>query len=145
MNEHAVHMALRNQALSALPAKRAWENSEPASAPTPSDEYVTESFEPDGGRLYGVRDGGTVKDDGLYILTWYGLANRGTQALSTSLRTLLDLFPPGSKIAATDGSYVHIKGDVIPWRTKIQTFADAPGRAVSVVRIPFFVLTVNPS
>ena len=145
MNEHAVHMALRGQAIAALPAKRMWENSEPASAPTSSEEYVTESFEPGGGRLYGSRVGGQVKDEGLYILTWYGLANRGTQALSASLRTLLDCFPPGSKIAASDGSYVHIKGDVIPWRTKITNPTDLPGRAVSVVRIPFYVLHLNPT
>lgn len=143
MNEHAVHMALRGQVLPALPAARRWENSE--LKPSSSVEYVEESFEPDGGRLYGARQGGIVKDEGLYIITWYGFANVGTQSMSTSLRALLDRVPPGSKIAATDGSYVEIKGDVIPWRSKIQNLTDYPGRAVSTVRIPFYVLTTNPT
>jgi hypothetical protein len=47
MNEHAVHMALRGQALPALPAARKWEND--ALTPTSGVEYVEEEFVPDGG------------------------------------------------------------------------------------------------
>lgn len=143
MNEHAVHMALRGQAIAALPAARQWENSE--LTPASGVEYVTESFEPSGGVLRGARSGGLLVEEGLYIITWYGLANRGTQALATSLRALLDCFPAGSKIAASDGSTVYVKGNPIPWRSTITNPPDYPGRAVSVVRVPFWLSTVNPT
>lgn len=145
MSTHAVHMALRGQAIAALPAVRRWENSESVTAIAPGTEYVEEELVPAGGQLYGVRDGGTVKDQGLYVIRWYGVANQGTQALSTSLDALLARFPAGSKIAATDGSYVHVMGNPKPWRTQITNPSDAPGRAVSTVRVPFYVLTINPT
>ena len=143
MNEHAVHMALRGQAISALPAARKWENDE--LTPASGVEYVEEEFVPSGGVLRGARNGGLVVEEGMYVIRWYGLANGGTQALSTSLRTLLDQFPPASKITATDGSVIYVKGNPIPWRTQITNPAAYPGRAVSTVRVPFWLSTTNPT
>lgn len=144
MNEHAVHMALRAQAISALPTARAWENSEPKTA-FDGVEYAEEEFLPAGGVLRGARVGGMVVEEGLYVIRWWGLANRGTQALSTSLRALLDRFPPASKLTASDASVIYVKGDVIPWRSQITNPPDYPGRALATVTVPFWISTRNPT
>jgi hypothetical protein len=146
MNEHAVHMALRAQAIAALPAIREWENDE--ITPTTGVEYVEEEFHPMGGTLRGARVGGLVVEDGVYVIRWWGLARIGTAALAASLRTLLDRFPPASKLTASDASVVFIgssRGNVIPWRTEITNPSAYPGRAVSTVRIPFWTQSVNPT
>jgi hypothetical protein len=143
MNEHAVHMALRAQALPALPAARRWEND--ALKPTSGVEYVEEEFHPMGGTLRGARVGGLLVEDGLYVIRWWGIAGVGTAALSASLRALLDRFPAGSKLTASDASVVFIHGNPTPRRTEITNPSAYPGRAVSTVRIPFWTQSVNPT
>jgi hypothetical protein len=79
-----------------------------------------------------------VKDEGLYVIRWYGLAGGGTQALSTSLRALLDRFPPGSDRG--DGRLRRAReGRRHPVALAITNPSTTPGRAVSTVTVPFYV------
>jgi hypothetical protein len=113
------------QALPALPAARKWEND--ALTPTSGVEYVEEDRScPPGGRLYGARVGGTVMDEGLYSSRWWGspvAARRRSRRRSARCSTASR---PAPAIAASDGSVVRVKGDVIPWRTEITNPSDSP-------------------
>lgn len=140
-NLDAVHLALRNRAKPALPAARAFENV--AFIPTSGVPYAEEEFAPGGGRLFGAASGGTVEEEGLYVIRWFALANTATTEFSTALTTLLNLFRPGSYITAADGTIVRIRGDFIPRRSQITN--PIAGRALSVVTIPWYVHSINPS
>lgn len=140
MVDHAaVHLALRNHAMPALPASREWENVE--FRPTPGVPYVEEDYVPATSTLLGLFKGGTIEDTALYVFRWYDVAGRGTAAINTGISALLARFAPGTAIVAGDGSIVRVRGDVAPTRSQITN--PAPGWAMSAVTIPVRVYTQN--
>jgi hypothetical protein len=140
INHHAVHLALRNRVLSALPTGRAWENV--AFTPTPGQPFVEEDYVPATSSLLGLLRGGTVEDTGMYILRWYGVAGQGAGAMNTGIAAVLALVKPGDTITATDGTVVHIRGDVAPTRGQIMNI---DGWAMAPITIPFRVYHQNPA
>jgi hypothetical protein len=146
MNHDAVHLALRLRAKPALPTARAYENVE--FTPTPGVEYVEEDFVPATSELRSATASqGTVQDEGLYVIRWFGVAGTGTTgvgAMSQSITALLARFAPGSSITASDGTVVRIKERPAPWRGQIIPNL-IPGRAVATITIPWRVYSTNPA
>jgi hypothetical protein len=138
-NHRAVHLALRNQAVPALPTARAFENV--AFTPTPGTPFVEEMYVPATEQLRGLVQGGTVESTAEYVINWYGLAGAGIQAINDGITALLARFLPGSSIIASDGTVIRVRGDSAPRRSPITITDD--GWAVSTVRIPIRVFTQN--
>lgn len=140
VNHHAVHLALRNHALPALPAQREWENV--AFQPVPGAPYVEEDYVPATATLRGLVQGGTVETTALYVLRWFGTAGDGVRTINDGITALLSRFPPGSAITATDGTRIYVRGDVAPTRSQITN--PAPGWAMSTITIPVRMFSTNP-
>jgi hypothetical protein len=140
INHQAVQLALRNQAIPALPALREWENV--AFTPTAGQPFVEEDYVPAGSTLRGLVLAGMVEDTALYVIRWYGLAGQGTKAINDGITALLARFAPGTAILASDGSIVRVRGDVAPIRSQI-TNTDDGAWAVTTVTIPVRVFTQN--
>jgi hypothetical protein len=140
INHERVLIALRNRALPALPAGRAWEDIK--YTPTPGVPFVEEDYEPATSSLLGLLKGGTVEDTGAYVIRWYGVAGQGTAAVNAGITALLALFKPGDTFTATDGTVIHVRADVAPTRSRI---INHDGWAVSTVSIFFRVYHQNPA
>lgn len=141
----AVHLALYNRVKPALPAYRELENV--AFDPPATAAYVSEDFVPTGGDLHTFpAQGGTVLDDGIYVLRWYGERNAGTKAMNAGIQAVLDLVPVGYAITATGGTVVRIGTRLppnrTPWRGKIQT-DPSNGRPVATITIPWWTQTTQ--
>jgi hypothetical protein len=130
-----------------LPETRFWENEKATrsgvqiATATPDRPYVEEEFVPATHTLVGgPRSGGEVTETGLYVIRWYGLANRGPHAIRRSVKALLALFTPATTLAA--GSHtLRVSADTAPWAGAIRTLDN--GWAVCTVTIPWWVMSTN--
>jgi hypothetical protein len=140
MNRHAVYIALRTRAASALPAAREYENV--PFTPPATDPYAEEDFAPSGSRLLsGPANGGRREHTGLYVIRWYGQPSVDVSAMNAGITALLARFAPGSWIAASDGTVVRVREEPAPWAGQIVNLTN--GRPVATVTIPWLVRTIN--
>ncbi len=95
-----------------LPLARQWENTQtpylnaPGVRPYVSEQWVPATFT----LLSFPADGGDVEESGLYILTWFGLANKGILAIRRGVRALKAKFTPGTVLLAS-GNAVRVWGN----------------------------------
>jgi hypothetical protein len=122
-----------------LPELRAWDNV--ALAPVAGRPYIEEVYIPATVSLLSAPSaGGTAEDTGLYVVRWYGLANKGLAALSRAASATLELFKPGTGLNIADGT-VRVRGDIGPFRGAMQ--ADAPGWMLVTITVPWRLYSVN--
>lgn len=140
-DDHATHLALRGQLLTAaaLPEACAWENVD--FTPPTAAEYIEEEFVPATPTLLTTVSHGVLESPGLYVAKVYGFANTGAAAIRTITTSILGVFLPGSALTLGNGDVVRIRGDVAPWAGQI--LPQGNGRAVSTVTVPFRVYSTN--
>lgn len=143
INHKLARLALRTRllTLSQLPAARAWENVD--FTPTEGADYVEENYVPGTAPVLRttMAQGGTVEETGLYVVKWYTVAGAGIGTIDDGVTALLALFAPGTVITISDGSVLHIRGDVGPSRSQLLQATE--GYAVVTVTLPWIARTIN--
>jgi hypothetical protein len=134
-----------------LPETRLWVNSKPVrsgvqlEAPTNDRPYILESFIKAGGANLKTfpANGGETEERGMYIVHWFGLSNRGPDAILEGTAAILARFTPGTPVTA--GSDVLRMGSPDgregPWADEIRPLAN--GWSVSTIRVPWWARSVN--
>lgn len=134
-----------------LPETRVWSNSKPVrsgvqlEAPTNDRPYILESFAKAGGAVLKTMpaNGGETEERGMYVVHWFGLSNRGPDAILEGTAAILARFTPNTPITA--GSDVLRVGDGSnvggPYADEIRPLAN--GWSVSTVRVPWWARSVN--
>lgn len=125
-----------------LPALEEWENTDtprstaPATRPKISEQWVPATSNSTGApsRI------ATVTDTGFYVLTWFGLANKGKLAVRREIQALKALYPPGLKIAVGDAD-LRITGNPGPFAGQLIPLAN--GYVMSTLRIPWRAVSAN--
>jgi|GEM_PF-2062885 len=109
----AAQVALAGRSVvSGLPLARQWENTQtpylnaPGVRPYVSEQWVPATFS----LLSFPAAGGDVEESGLYILTWFGLANKGILAIRRGVKALKAKFTPGTVLLAS-GNAVRVWGN----------------------------------
>lgn len=121
-----------------LPSHRAFENKE--KTPLPGRCYIEEDLVTDNpSTVRGTFSGGVYEHTPMYVLRWYFVADTGTVGPETCVQALLDLFPPGSLTTLSNGDEVHVRGDIMPSRSKLNP--DKPGWTVCTITIPLRAFT----
>lgn len=123
-----------------LPAVRAWENlhlrdgSDVIETPVAGRPFIEEDYIPATTvQLSGPYSGGTMQQDGLYVIRWHGLTNTGTSGIRKCVDDLVALFTPGTSLTA--GSHtVRVRGDIGPDVTRIEPL----GNGWSVVTVTIY-------
>lgn len=136
-----IKLALQTQAMTVdafATADHAWENI--AYTPVTGRAYVTEQFVPGPRTLLGLMQGGTIEHTGLYVLTWYGIANTGTAASDAAVDAILSAFPPGLALPLTTGDQLRVRADVAPYRGQARPMDG--GRSCTTVTIPWRLYSV---
>lgn len=121
-----------------VPAGRSWENVD--FTPSTGSPYISEQFVPAASRLIGVASGGTVEETGLYVVTYYGLANYGFGAIRRVIDAYKARFAPGTSIAVGSAN-VRVRGDTSVYSGQIIPLDD--GYASCQLTIPWRAWTQN--
>lgn len=122
-----------------LPAIRAWDNV--TVTPIAGRPYLEEDFVPATSELISIPlNGGQVEETGLYILKWYGLANKGSAGIRKCMDGLMALFAPGTALTA-GSDVVWIRDDIGPATSQI--VPQGTDRAVCALTIPWLARTTN--
>lgn len=123
-----------------LPERVVYENLN--TDPDNSRQYVEEELLTDAPpQLLGLTSGGVVEHTPQYILRWYFPEDVGTRGPDRCAQKLLELFPAGSTLALADGTFVKVRGDIMPSRSKLTP--DKPGWTVCTITIPLRAYTLN--
>lgn len=119
-----------------LPVARQWENTQTPYTTTPGVRpYIAEQWVPATGDS-AADEFAMVADTGMYVLTWYGLANKGVLAMYRQMKALRNLFPPGLNLAVGDDSdWLRILGT--PGPSIGQLIPLENGYVTSTLRIPW--------
>lgn len=136
VNTRALQFALRGPVLAipTLPDVRAWENAR--TVPSARQPYIDEAFVPATATFVGNGPlGGYTTVTGLYLLTWYDVADDATLTLATRADAVLDAYRPGTSLVTSDGVAVTIRTNPAPYRGQVKPLA--PGRACVVITIPW--------
>jgi len=118
---------------------RAWENDD-FSAPV-DEVYIKDEFVPAAATLHTITANGVLERNGLYIVTWVGLANTGDDDVLAGADAILAVFPPGLGSPMMSGLTLRIRGDVAPFAG--QVINDANARACCQITVPWRVYSLN--
>jgi hypothetical protein len=122
-----------------LPAMRAWENDK--LTPVPGRPYLEEDFVPGTHRLItSPASQAHAEETGLYILKWYGLADRGTAALLKQADAIRALFTPGVTLTAGSNTLRMQPNTAV---SVGQILPVTGGWAVIVITIPWLARSRN--
>ena len=99
-----------------VPTGRSWENVE--FSPTTGFPYISEQFVPAPGRLIGVADGGTLEQTGLYVITYFGLADTDYGAIRRVMDAWAAKYTPGTSLTVGSDA-LRIRGDTSVWAGQI--------------------------
>lgn len=125
-----------------LPLTRSYENIVLASGPPQGRPWINEDYVPGGASVLTLPTRrGLYDEDGLYILTWYGVAGLGLGAIRKGCDKLKALYAPGTSFTLSDGTVIRIRGDHAPIAGQI-TAIDG-GWAYCQVTIPWRSVTRN--
>jgi hypothetical protein len=138
----AVSAAGSRSIIDTIPADREWENTQNpgtttvATRPKISDQWVPATSSSTGApsRI------STVTDTGLYVLTWFGLGNKGKLALRSEIQALKELYPPGLKIPVGDAD-LRITGNPGPLAGQLIPLDN--GYTAVTLRIPWRAVSAN--
>ena len=121
-----------------IPLGRAFDNKKfQGSAGRP---YIEEDYVPATSTLLGTKNGGYVYEEGLYVIKWYGLEDKGTGGIRKPVNALKALFAPGSVVFAS-GLPVRVRADTTVKSGQILPQGD--GCAVCTVTVPWRAETIN--
>lgn len=123
-----------------LPQGRALDNK--TFSPVTGRPYIEEDFVPGTHALIGYpSQGSRNQEEGLYIVRWYGLENKGEGGIRRPVDALKRLFAPGTVLTLADGSVLRmgrnsavVAGQILP---------QGDGWAVCTVSIPWRADTTN--
>lgn len=122
-----------------LPAIRGWDNV--TVTPVAGRPYLEEDFVPGTSELISIPyNGGAMEETGLYVLKWYGLANKGSAGIRKCVDDLMLLFAPGTSLTA-GSDVVWIRDDIGPATSQI--VPQGTDRAVCALTIPWRAYTTN--
>lgn len=131
-----------------LPAVRLWDNLEAreggvpvVGGPVSGRPYIASQYVPGAGSQLTGGPTATVDLTGLYVLTWYGLANTGPDAIEASVDALLALYPPTFATTLADGSVLRVQSKDIPMPGQIIPIAG--GWAAKTIKVPWILTTRN--
>jgi hypothetical protein len=148
IDDDAVLLALRARLLttSGLPAAANRVKVNKAYTQTPKVPYLEEDYTPAIPAMLSLpAQGGTIEGRGLYVVRWYGIADTGTGAIRAGTTAILAKFAIGTTLTLTNGDAVRIGTPTDPptgpYAGAIRPTGD--GFAVSVITIPFWILTAN--
>jgi hypothetical protein len=121
-----------------IPITRGFENKRVK--PSELVPYIEESYVPGASTLLGQKNGGYVYEEGLYVVRWYGLEDKGTGAIRKATNALKALFAPGTVVLA--GSIpIRVRADATVKTSQI--LPQGNGWAVCMVTVPFRAETIN--
>lgn len=119
-----------------LPVAKQWEGTQTPYETAPGTRpFVLEQFVPaSNGLITFPADGGAIEETGLYVVTWFGVPNKGIVAMYRQVDAVKALFSPGTvlltesdevirissglnvgQLITTENGYVTIQV-AIPWR-----------------------------
>lgn len=125
--------------VSGLPTQHALQNI--ATTPTAGRPYIVEAFADAGGRVQTIPGkSGRVAERFLSRWTWYVPSGIGTDALDAGVSALLNWMSPYTAMVMTDGNYVHVRGDEVPYAADV---VNEGGWARRTVTIPLQGSTRN--
>lgn len=105
-------------------------SSAPATKPYLIDQWVPGATE----------DYGAIIDEGFYVVTWFGLPNRGILATFRQMQAMRNLYPPGFSVLV-GADKVRVTGQPAPQFTAPVRIAT--GYEMSTLRIPWRAVTTN--
>lgn len=122
-----------------FPALRAFENID--FQPVAGRPYVTEQFIQGGGPVLKTitAASGTVEETGIYVLTWYGLANYGL-SIRACVDALKALYAPGTSLAVGSDT-LRVRADLGPFTG--QMIRQDGGWMALTLTIPWRAWTTN--
>jgi hypothetical protein len=125
-----------------IPKDQRWENAEsnpnqpaPGIRPYIGDQWGDTTFR----FVAGPKQGGHIEEEGVYYITWYGIANIGIPALYRPIAAIKALFTPGTQVTA--GSLfirVRVEG---PRTGQLKRLAN--GMAYIQLAIPWRCASIN--
>lgn len=122
-----------------LPANQAWDNV--ALDPPSGRPYLTEELVPATNSLITLpASTGTLEETGLYVLTWYGLSDKGAGSIRKCVDALKALFSPGTTVIA-GSDVIHVRTDTSA-RTS-QLIPQGNGWTACVLTVPWKTRTAN--
>jgi hypothetical protein len=119
-----------------LPLRRQWQGTQtsfadsPATRPYVSDQWV----------LGGRSDEAGIVETGMYVINWFGIANKGITAMLRQMQKLRDLFPPGWSAFVGD-DILRVTGRPAPNFTTPVTLES--GYEFSALSVPWRIITTN--
>lgn len=138
--------------LAGCPETRLWENTKPIRsgaqivAPTAGRPYITDEFVPatHEARTFPAQTG-RVEETGLYLVTYFGLANSGDSNLRKVAQAIAALFTPGTTLAVGSNTLrIGVRtGQRMQGARLGQITAIANGWAYVQVIVPWYSDTVN--
>jgi hypothetical protein len=122
-----------------LPAGRAWENVE--YRPQERTWYVDEDYLPGPSEYSTLGQAGRTTHWPVYVLTLYGVADTGPEALYKLADAVLRLFRAGTAIPVATGDVLRVRSEPAPFRG--QVLPSEAGRASITVTIPLWLTVDN--
>ncbi len=125
-----------------IPEIRQWENTQtPVTSAVATRPFIRDEWIPATFNLISVPiQGGHVEESGLYVITWFGLANNGILALRRSIEALKAKFTPGTKVSV-GGLFLRVPAS--PGPVAGQIIPTENGYATVQLTIPWRCASVN--
>ncbi len=129
-----------------VPVSRAWDNIDPHDTWAPGTRpRIADRFVPATAILRSFpAQGGLMVETGLYIVTYYGLWDKGDAALRRASTTIKRLFTPGTNLTAgTDTIRIRGGGEGEPATQSGEVTPLDNGWAYVQVTVPWWAMTIN--
>lgn len=124
-----------------IPEGRAWDGS--TFTPTAGRWYIEEALVPG---THVVRTmpmaSAYAENDGLYVITAYGLSGKGAYALDRFADAVLSMFTPGTSFTLSDGTAVRIPAELGPTAGQITPIDGGLSSAITI-EIPYLANSLN--
>lgn len=139
----AVEVAAAGKTLTVgLPVDRRWQDTQtPATASVATKPYIQEEWvRGANGSLGQPPVISLLGNTGQYVVSWFGLGNKGANAMSRQIDAVLELFPPGYSVFV-GSDMLRIEGNPAPYATTPTPLAN--GYSVSQITIPWRAVSAN--
>lgn len=103
--------------------------------------YIEDAFLPGPTNVEGVGSYATMVHEPIYIIKWWGLANKADTDLSKCASAVLSLFSPRTAITMDTGDILRVRERPGPFASQITN--PQPGRALVTITIPLWLRTAN--
>jgi hypothetical protein len=148
IDDEAIQLALRTRLLtvSGLPAAANRVKVNKQYVQLAGVPYLEEDFVPSPPILVSTPgQGGTIQGSGLYVIRWYGIADKGSAAIRAGVQAILAKFTIGTTVALTNGDAVRIGTPTQPATGAYagQIRQAGAGFAVCTISIPYWLLSQN--